>query len=174
MRAAKYCVTRVEVLLNRSGPEPAAKAVNNLVEYSSPEMTSYCTLMSELAFSKSAMMALSMGMRGGCSCIHIRTVTCSAQASPVQATRPMIVERRISVCIVVSSLVSRVPCSGKSVATHSGSNDLGAVRQSGSTIIVRRACVSYCGQSGSPAWIGLPDLVKFRGLHCRRQRVMSG
>src|SRR5215831_7452405 len=103
MRAAKYCVTSVEVLLNRSGPEPAANAVSNLVEYSSPEMTSYCTLMSGLAFSKLAMMALSMGMRGGCSCIHILIVTCSAAASPVHAMRPMIVARRIRNRIVVCS-----------------------------------------------------------------------
>src|SRR5215470_10790882 len=99
MRAAKYCVTRVEVLLNRSGPEPAAKAVSNLVEYSGAEMTSYCTLMSGFAFSKLAMMAWSMEMRGGCSCIHIRTVTCSAMANPVHAKRKMNGVRRIRIRI---------------------------------------------------------------------------
>src|ERR1700722_3473582 len=105
MRAAKYCVTKVEVLLNRSGPEPAANAVSSLVEYSGAEITSYCTLMSGLAFSKSTMMALSMGTRGGCSCIHIRTVTCSATAVPAQTTRPMMVARRVRSRIVDSSPV---------------------------------------------------------------------
>src|SRR5580698_4401621 len=94
MRAAKYWVTRVEVLLNRSGPEPAAKAVSSLVEYSGAEMTSYCTLISGLAFSNAAIMALSMGTRGGCSCIHMRTVTGCAVATPAHTMTVKIIARR--------------------------------------------------------------------------------
>ena len=51
--------------MKTSGPEPDAKAVRSFCPYSPTGMTSYWTLMSGLAFSNSAAMALSIATRGG-------------------------------------------------------------------------------------------------------------